>query len=82
LCRIADAPDQNRASLHNLAVTNEVDGLEIVPVSAAIWVESVSLDWEHHDLTDRVIVATARLRDAPIVTKDDIMAAFCGRAVW
>jgi hypothetical protein len=29
-----------------------------------------------------VIVATARLRDAPIVTKDDIMAAFCGRAVW
>ncbi len=59
-----------------------VDGLEIIPVSAAIWVESVSLDWDHRDPADRVIVATARLRNIPIVTRDDVMGGYYKRVIW
>ena len=60
----------------------QVEGLEIVPVSGAIWVESVLLDWENRDPADRVIVATARLRGVPIITKDHIIDAYHDPVIW
>jgi len=60
----------------------KVDGLEIVPVSDTIWLENLSLDWDNSDPADRTIVATARLRNLPIVTKDSRMAAYYDKVVW
>ena len=49
--------------------------VEIVPVDAAIWLDSVSLPWTHRDPADRVIVATARRRAARVLTKDELLHA-------
>lgn len=59
-----------------------IQELEIVPVSAAVWTENVMLDWEHRDPADRTIVATARIHDLPIVTRDEEMTNFYGRVIW
>ncbi|MEN8149728.1 MAG: type II toxin-antitoxin system VapC family toxin [Planctomycetota bacterium] len=56
--------------------------LEIVPVTLAIWQESLRLPWEHRDPADRVIVATARLRGLPIVTADEGIRSFHREAIW
>jgi PIN domain nuclease of toxin-antitoxin system len=45
-------------------------GFEIIPVDEMIWVENIGLDWNHRDPADRTIVATAKIRDLPILTKD------------
>ncbi|MCP4110473.1 MAG: type II toxin-antitoxin system VapC family toxin [Desulfobacteraceae bacterium] len=56
--------------------------IEIIPVDEDIWVESVSLEWEHRDPADRTIVATAKLRNVPIVTSDRIIREFYQRVIW
>ncbi len=38
--------------------------------------------WEHRDPADRTIVATAVLKDLPIVTKDDIIGRFYPKVIW
>ena len=65
-----------------LARLRKLENLELVPVTADIWLRNVELDWEHRDPADRTIVATAELRDAPIVTKDDRLRAFYPRTLW
>lgn len=55
---------------------------EIVPVDEDIWVSSINLDWTHKDPADRVIVATAALRDIPIVSKDTIIRDFYSKVIW
>lgn len=60
----------------------QIAGLEIVAVDDSIWMESLALDWANRDPADRAIVATARLRELPIVTKDRAMAEFYQRVVW
>ncbi|MGL5035586.1 MAG: type II toxin-antitoxin system VapC family toxin, partial [Microcystaceae cyanobacterium] len=35
------------------------DVLQIIPIDVDLWVDSVNLDWEHRDPTDRVVVALA-----------------------
>ena len=60
----------------------KVDRLEIVPVTETIWLENLALDWDNPDPADRTIVATARLRNLPIVTKDGRMAAYYDKTVW
>lgn len=56
--------------------------LEIVPVTLEVWQESLRLTWEHRDPADRVIVATARLRNLPIVTVDASMRSFHPETIW
>jgi len=56
--------------------------LEIVPVDESIWVESVSLEWANRDPADRTIVATAKLRALPIITKDRVIREFYEDAIW
>ena len=50
--------------------------LEIVDVTPEIWLTNVELDWEHRDPADRTIVATASLRELPIMTRDERIIGF------
>jgi len=46
-------------------------------------IRSVSLDWEHRDPADRVIVATALQQGVPLLTKDAAIRGFPGvQCVW
>jgi PIN domain nuclease of toxin-antitoxin system len=56
--------------------------LEIIPVDEYIRLETVALEWEHEDPADRTIVATAILRNIPIVTKDPIISNFYPYIIW
>ena len=60
----------------------QIDWLEIAPVTAEIWLENVELDWDHRDPADRTIVAMAKLRGLPILSKDTVVAAFYPQTIW
>jgi len=59
-----------------------IDCVTILPVTEAIWMEGILLDWDHADSADRVIVATARLHSVPILTKDQVIFSYYDRTVW
>ena len=59
-----------------------LDCLEILPVDTDIWVENMQLPWEHRDPADRTIVATARLRSLPILTKDTLIRDIYPETLW
>jgi PIN domain nuclease of toxin-antitoxin system len=54
----------------------------IVPVDERIWLASIELDWDHADPADRVIVSTARIHKASIVTRDAIIRKRFKNTVW
>jgi PIN domain nuclease of toxin-antitoxin system len=57
--------------------------VELLPVDTATWLRSLGLAWDHRDPADRVIVATAVLRGAPLVTADEEIHRFQGvTCVW
>lgn len=57
--------------------------VELVPVDTTIWLGSLALPWRHRDPADRVIVATALLKDVSLLTKDAVMHEFDGvQCVW
>ena len=58
------------------------DRVRIEPVTSAIWLRSVDLEWEHKDPADRTIVATASLLHCPLVTSDLEIQAFYPTALW
>ncbi len=58
------------------------DRVRIEPVTAAIWLASVGLKWEHKDPADRVIVATASLLGCPLVTSDLAIRGFYTATLW
>lgn len=60
----------------------QIDVVEILPVDTATWLKSIELEWKHRDPADRVIVATAILRDCPLVTSDQIIRAFYPQTIW
>lgn len=47
--------------------------VELLPVDTTTWLRTLSLAWDHRDPADRVIVATAQLKQVPILTKDRVM---------
>ena len=56
---------------------------EVCALSPRIAVVSAQLSWEHNDPADRLIVATARVLDAPLLTADErIHDAGLVRCVW
>jgi PIN domain nuclease of toxin-antitoxin system len=59
-----------------------VEKVEIVAVDVEIWLANLALDWTHRDPADRTIVATAVRHEAALVTSDEAMRRFYGRAVW
>lgn len=60
----------------------QIDELEIVPVDEYIWAKNISFDWPHKDPADRTIVATAFLKNLPIVTKDNAIKHFYPHIIW
>lgn len=56
--------------------------LEIRPVEAETWLENVRLDWTHRDPADRTIVALARQLQCPLISSDQIIAAFYPETIW
>lgn len=60
----------------------QVEGLQIVPVDEKCWMRSLILDWDHSDIADRAIVATAMLYACDLVSSDAQVQAFYSRAVW
>ncbi|MEL6777710.1 MAG: type II toxin-antitoxin system VapC family toxin [Cyanobacteria bacterium J06597_16] len=56
--------------------------IQILPVEADLWVESVNLDWAHRDPADRVVVALAKSCRASIITADKQIRDFYSDVVW
>jgi PIN domain nuclease of toxin-antitoxin system len=56
--------------------------IELLPVDTNVWLRSLALPWDHADPADRVIVATAQLRNLPLLTKDAHIQAFLQSALW
>jgi len=53
--------------------TRRIEGggiVELVPVDTGVWLRSLSLEWRHPDPADRVIVATALIKQVPVLSKD------------
>ena len=59
-----------------------VDGIDLLPVDTATWLKNLELDWDHRDPADRTIVATAALRNCPLVTSDAAIRAYYTQAIW
>ena len=60
----------------------QVDGIDLLPVDTATWLKNLDLDWDHRDPADRTIVATAALRNCPLVTSDATIRAYYTQAIW
>jgi PIN domain nuclease of toxin-antitoxin system len=57
--------------------------VELLPVDTNVWLRSLSLPWNHPDPADRVIVATALIRDVALITKDAAIREFEEvRCIW
>jgi PIN domain nuclease of toxin-antitoxin system len=71
-------------SVDELATRLEHGGVvELVAVDTTTWLRTLSLDWSHRDPADRVIVATALMRQVPVLTKDRRLHEFAGiECVW
>jgi PIN domain nuclease of toxin-antitoxin system len=66
-------------SIDELARRIERGGVvELLPVDTATWLLSASLEWEHRDPADRVIVATALAKRVPVMTRDEAIRAYPG----
>ncbi len=60
----------------------QLGSVEIIPVDEDIWVDNINLNWAHRDPADRTIVATAQMKNVPIVTKDDIIREYYSKIIW
>lgn len=56
--------------------------IEIIPVDIDILIENIYLEWDHRDPADRTIVATAKIKQLPIITKDHIIQSFYEKTIW
>lgn len=58
------------------------DVLQIISIDVDLWIDSVNLDWEHRDPTDRVVVALANQYQAQLITKDKVIKDFYALTIW
>jgi PIN domain nuclease of toxin-antitoxin system len=76
LCEISMLAKKERISFHIpclqwIEKALELPGLEVIPLSPAIAVEGAFLPGTFHgDPADRLIVATARVLQSPLITRD------------
>jgi len=60
-----------------------LNGTRLLPLTPDISIGAAQLLWNHRDPFDRVIVATAIVHRAPLITKDDRIRRFQGVAtIW
>ena len=50
-------------------------GIQILPVTAQIGIQAIALAEHHKDPQDRIIIATALLYDAPLLSLDTAFSA-------
>jgi PIN domain nuclease of toxin-antitoxin system len=55
--------------------------LSFIPIDADLWVKSVSLQWDHSDPADRLIVSLAMKHEATILTSDDRIKKYYDRCM-
>lgn len=65
-----------------LEALQKSDVVTIIAIDENLWLKSVSLQWEHRDPADRVIVALAENYQAPLITADRIIADFYPAVIW
>lgn len=65
-----------------IATLKKSNVIRIIPINEEIWLESVKLEWEHRDPADRVVVAVAKINQAPIITADRTIASFYSSVIW
>jgi PIN domain nuclease of toxin-antitoxin system len=58
------------------------NGFNVIAVDEIIWMENILLEWDHRDPADRTIVATAKLKNLPILTKDVNIRSFYANQGW
>lgn len=60
------------------------DGFEVAPATGAVMERAGRLDWNHRDPFDRLIAATAQLRNITLVSKDETLDGAPGgiERVW
>ena len=56
--------------------------VEIRPVTTAMWLENIALEWDHKDPADRTIVACARLLNCPLISSDKKIRGFYPHTIW
>jgi PIN domain nuclease of toxin-antitoxin system len=57
--------------------------LREVPLQSAIAIRAASLDWDHRDPADRILVATALSEDMMLITSDAAIDSFAPtRVIW
>lgn len=61
---------------------NELNCVEIIPIDEKIWIDSINLKWPHRDPADRVIVATAKYKGVPVISKDEKITGFYKNTLW
>jgi len=57
-------------------------GVVEIPISGQLCLAAVDLAWEHSDPADRLIVATAKARALPLITRDRVITAFYRPCRW
>ena len=57
--------------------------VELLAVDTSTWLQTVSLEWDHRDPADRIIVATAIAKGVPVLTRDEAIHGFSRvQCVW
>ena len=66
-----------------VARSEALSGLQILPVDTAVGLRAVELTGLHRDPADRMIVASAELLGAVLITRDERLRAYSGiPTVW
>lgn len=61
---------------------SQMNLIEIIPVSADIWIKNLELNWSSRDPADRTIVATAMILEVPVLSKDVRIREFYPETIW
>ena len=56
--------------------------VDIAPIDAALWLDSVALQWSHRDPVDRLVVALASREGLGIITSDEAIRAWRDDVIW
>ena len=56
--------------------------VSIVDISPELWHKSITLDWDHKDPADRIIVAYAKESNLKIVSSDKLIKKFYPKTIW
>lgn len=60
----------------------QLEALEILSVDVQTWLDNLDLPWEHRDPADRTIVALATRFGCPLITSDEVIAAYYLDTIW